>query len=1020
MSLIKKMKQEAFNSLKKLCGDINPERNLSDVIKELLDGDMYNVIEKLDKKEDVSIDDFYSLVSSYFNTLDFCHDNIDDERLQKVRDDISNFITYIDSLNLSSEYNGVLIHDFFERLSAYSFEGSKGIYDLLMIDEIRNSKIMRSFLEDNNLTGISNFAKIFYDFYVNLTEEQQDKVDYIFYSSSESLEYFMECPDEIEIYFNENILNNFNKESLSLLFRSSSYVAYSDFFKADPKFLKMIAAMNEYVLETTDHNSYFLDRVVEVFDSRQYSLKSVYIKLFMEYYDKYFELSKINGFENDELFQNLLSFSLSEDTLGFINDKCIFDLEDFFKAKRDYLTNLYGNAYGKEHILNIKYGLFDLDKDLIEYENNFALRRLKKAFFYRVYGITMEEASHIKSRYGEFLKVCEDKFLDEDKDTLEVLKTICDVYDLSVTSDKDKFKIKELQKRFYLYIKENGLYSINKNASFMMLRSLIDKMYMKAYNKVLYEPKLDNVLYYQRNVPVVDAGLDFNMIVTSINGVGDFFRKNENAKNRYNGSDNSSNQGICASFINNENLGVIALNGPLLAFTNLNDTSLNAMGIGDIYSETNAINLKASNTTLHEGNYFLTPHEYADNTRFGYNEMVLDRFLFKDDDNIIKVQPSYVVCYKIDENYKNTRMYKRSLRFAQEFGIPLVLVDVKKVKEHERDEILSMERELFSSDKVNKELMQEVLTRYMNNYSGSLTIVRTRGRRWNNWNYKRDFSILGMDKFLKKAHRKIEEFENDIDNVYEWYDALKECYLVEKRRNEYAHEVSSYASSLEPGEFVLDDKMEYMDRVNSFTRRTIDRYYMRNNLIDGERISYNPRLEPIPEIDVIVGLSNYLFEHAYVKMEDSSGERIYLTKAVSELSDEDKAAYGIVISYLMGNFNDNYFCNLDSCDYAKMEYNHFMPGTSLMESLMTSEVYSPVINRTPLLVEVASKVNNMDEDEFRNIFKPIIKRIADERDVTEDRVFKKILKRKNTIVEEVSKLPVVDTVKKTENNVKKR
>ena len=32
------------------------------------------------------------------------------------------------------------------------------------------------------------------------------------------------------------------------------------------------------------------------------------------------------------------------------------------------------------------------------------------------------------------------------------------------------------------------------------------------------------------------------MIVTSINGVGDFFRKNENAKNRYNGSDNSSNQ----------------------------------------------------------------------------------------------------------------------------------------------------------------------------------------------------------------------------------------------------------------------------------------------------------------------------------------------------------------------------------------------------------------------------------------------------------------------------------------------
>lgn len=1019
MSLIRKMTEGAFGSLKKLCGDISPDRNLSSVIKDILDGEMASVIDKLDNKDDVSVKEFLSLVSNYFDTLDFCHDNIDDSRLQTSRDDISKFFTYIDSLDLSSEYNGVLLYDFFERLSCYSFEGSKGIYDLLMIDEVRNSKMMKNYLKDNELTSVSNFVKEYYQFYEGLTEEEQDKMDYIFYSSSETLEFFMQYPEEIKVYFNKNILDNFNKESLSLLFRSSTYVAYSDFFKTDSKFLKVISVMNKYVLETTDHNSYFLDKVIQIFD-RHRPLKSAYTKLFIEYCDNYLDDALEKGLQNDELFQELLSFSLSEDPLEFINDKCIFDLEDFFKARRDYLTTLYGRAYGTQHILNIKYGLFDLEKDLITYSDDFALRRLKKAFFHRVYGITIEDAGHIKSRYGEFLGTCSDKFLEEDKATLDILKTICDVYDLSVENESDKDKIRELQKDFYLYIKEKGLYNVNKNASFMMIKSLIDKMYMRTYNKVLYDVDMSKVLYYQRKVPVIDAGVDFNMIVTSINGVGDFFRKNENSKNRYNGSADASNQGICASFINNENLGVIALNGPLLAYNNLSDTSLCAMGVGDIYSDTSVIDLGAANSKLREGNYFLTPHEYADNTRFGYNEMVIDRFLFKDEDNIIKVQPSYVVCYKVDENYKNTRMYKRSIRFAEEFGIPLVLVDIKKVKEHERDEILLMEKELFSSDKVNKELMLEILTRYMNNYSGSLTIARTRGLRGNNWNYKRDFSIVGMDRFIKKVHHKLESFENDIANVYEWYDALKECYMVEKKRNEYAHEVSSYANSLEPGEFVLDDKIEFMDRINSFTGRIVDRYYLRNNLVDGEKISYNPRLEPIAEMDVIINLSNYLFNHAYVKSEDSMGERIYLTKAASDLSEEEKCAYGLAISHLLGNFSDNYFSNLDSCDFNEFGFRNFMESSSLADNMIKNDVYSSFVYKTPVLIEVAKKINDMHDDEFRTIFTPIIEGVANDRNVSEERVYRKILRRKESFLEEVSKLPVLNNVKLNNNNVKKK
>ena len=130
-------------------------------------------------------------------------------------------------------------------------------------------------------------------------------------------------------------------------------------------------------------------------------------------------------------------------------------------------------------------------------------------------------------------------------------------------------------------------------------------------------------------------------------------------------------------FFNHEQIEKILF----LGYSNLDICNLHAMGVGDIYSETETMSLKNSNSGLGEGKYFATPKVLIDNTRFGYNELVLDRFYQDDVDNKIKVQPSYVVVYKIDENYTKTRMYKRGLRMAKEFDIPLVLVDVAKVKE---------------------------------------------------------------------------------------------------------------------------------------------------------------------------------------------------------------------------------------------------------------------------------------------------------------------------------------------------
>ena len=54
----------------------------------------------------------------------------------------------------------------------------------------------------------------------------------------------------------------------------------------------------------------------------------------------------------------------------------------------------------------------------------------------------------------------------------------------------------------------------------------------------------------------------------------------------------------------------------------------------------------------------------------------------------------------------------------------------------------------ISYNKVNKDLMHDIITRYMNNYTGSLTITRSRKDRGNNWKYSRDFSEEGLNVFV--------------------------------------------------------------------------------------------------------------------------------------------------------------------------------------------------------------------------------------------------------------------------------
>ena len=985
------------------------EARLSTRIKAFLDKEHQAIIDKLDNGEEVTFKEFDSLIKKYFETLDFCSAEYDVDILNGSRSDITSLFTYLDSLDLDGELTSIFIYHFFKKISYYQRDESSAIYDLLVCDEIRNSKMMNDFFvcDLSNETNFVNFTKYLYILYDDLNKEQRDKLRYIFHGSLYLLEHFIKYYDDLNTFLNSKILDSFSKESLGYIFRSKGFKEHIEFFESDDYFLEIIGSMCNYVLEKTGHCVEFMSRVFDNTDG--ISNKNILNKLFREYYDNYYKESLINGFDDDIIFHSLMGLVVDYRLIKhYYGSNKIDTLDKMFKDKIKEYDQLYIDSFSKKMLLNMKHKTFNPNKDLKNYDMCF----LKCLVFKRVFGINYEQAEFIAEKYGSFVNICEDEFLDEDKKIVEVLKAINNVYLIDdECPDRDE-KIMALVTGFYEYIKENGLYPNKESIDYLLLRAMIDKMYMKTLKKDLYKTDKKKILYYHEGVPVIDAGVNFKMLVTVCGGVGDSYYCEDNYRKQYNSSQRANNQGICCSYISNENFGLISLSQPIIAFDNLSDNSLNAMGVGDIYSETTFLSLKDINSATGEGRYFLSADKLIDYTRFGYNELVIDRFLMDDKDNILKVQPSYIVAFKVDDNYQYRRNYERGLKMAKEFNIPLVLIDVEKVKENEQREIQKMEDELFSSNQVNYELMEEIITRYMNNYTGSMTMVRSRHRHGNGWEYDEDFSIRGLVQFLNKFEKKTEDMNED--ELEEWCDALKDCYDLEKEKNNMANSISSYGFSIDGSEFVLDDDICFLDRISEISRQYKEKDKIKSGLSQVKKICSYPR-NAIPELEVIVNLANFLCEDSYIKIKDGLHTSIYRYDSLLELDSDVVNNYGMIISYFLGDFKNNYFRDLDTCDLSKIEFNY--KKRDLFYSLNTSKEYSGKLCRTVELNEAVYAIDSMNDYQFLELFNPILDKY--DVSVSSDKNLEEILlSRKYNIRERFINLPIA--FKKKEVKVKEK
>ena len=966
--------------------------------------------------------------------------------------------------------------------------------DLISIPEIHKIPYVREFLKnDFYLPSYQDIEKKtlllkVYEYYDTHDQESIDKFNYIFRSSDYLSCALLREDIEFEEFFSERIMHSFRKEDLSQMFRFAFHHSYMRdnihnlFSPENSKSLFMISQMTRVVNESIGHSSEFFESALEMFSVN--SGKNNFVSILESFYDEF-----ITSPEDERSFAEVLSknpdFTIIQDLINYVVLKgydqtvstSLFDkattLDEFMQAVSEYRSECHRDIVGHDGVEKINRGIFNPEVDFKPINDYYDLETFKEALLYNLYGISLEEAKHLKQHYGKYMDVLsrgipprpegmsDEEFLatlDEsqmtimkkDYTTLQMFKAIDSIISLSGKDPQYAEKLEVLRKAYLKHVTEKGFDRNMPTASAIIVEGLLNNMYMNSYNKRLLNVSENlPIVRVDKGVTLLDAGVEFDMMLTSLTGVGNLFDSQVNMASKWNTASMGTGQGICTSHISSQNLGVISLDSPMLGFGSLPGVALNAMGTTDIFTSIQAYNLRSGNDSRQGQNRFFVPGNIMSNeTRYGYNEILVDRFLMQDDQGNLKLQPSYMVFFKMsDDDYKMNQVYFQTLKMAQDFGIPIMVVDIPKIKEHERSTIKGMEEDLFSRDEVDSKLVEDIVTRYMNNYTGSLTISANYSC---GWKHTEDFSIDGVKQFFAKAVDKIGSLE-DPDLQKQWLEALEAAYKLEKKRYKEARSVSGWKDSVSKfllqdigiksqleavrydldrgitvGVSSLDDTVKDLDATAelddpwkteelTFEEKTPADQCPNIVLLDGTVGTFVMDDKYTPEVVSIMRLANYMEDGTKFEVIDNySYEDVSGKVVVTHFANDDDIVFveNLIASYM--------FENTEVPPIALLENPILKDGieTSVKEGYdwNTSIINSPYRDLfdkngseyTPLPVEklsvFVSKIENMKDEDFVKVFTPFINSVADKTGEARENIAERLLSKKNNISNVFAKL----------------
>jgi len=903
--------------------------------------------------------------------------------------------------------------------------------DLISMTEIYDDKDIREFLKDDS-NGLDkekrNLLLKIYNYYDN-HPDLIDKFNYILSSSSDLVRAIINKNIDLEKFFSERVMSLFDKEDLSQMFREYYSFIFEQgglkglFDEKNDKVLFMISKMAEKVKSITGHSSEFLEIVFKIYKSPYY--RDNFVNLLNDYYvslvgnkDNENDFSNaflnLSGFiEVDQLINYIMSSYFKNDGvdlkifaskinfthfINFINNIRIDLHHDIFKDKtldKGIFVKIAYRFFDLNVLKKIKNGNFDVNKDFKEILGEDDLYKFKNAFLQNVYGISMKDTEYILEVYSKYIDEFEKCVKDDDREILEVLKSIKNIYDLDYDSDSFNNNLKSLQMAYYYFIKDNGSTYQNSIACPIIIEGLLNRMVINTYNQRVF--KVDEsckILKIDDGVKVVDAGLEFDMILTSLSGDGYFYANGMNMVSKWNSSYGAYKQGLSASHISNENLGVISTATPLLGFSNIPEEALNGMGPCDIFSDLDRYDLRGHNRSM-VNNLFIPATIMSNETRYGYNELVLDRFLMRDSKNILKLQPDYIVFYKMNDESYNKERYLQCKKMACEFDIPIVLVDVEKIKNHEKQVIEKMEEELFASTDFNKDLLSDIVTRYMNNYTGGLSLSGEIP------NYE-EFSVLGMDVFFDKLIYYIKGI-SDQKIKQRWIDGLVEVHDVEKQKYDYAVEKSSsYKNSVI--NFVLQE-IGVTDEIDELSgrKRTINQ-----NDDDENKDCLLINLADKPILKTMMTFINEVGIGSYFELQSKKDSSLFYLNYFCVEDCDLFNMENLIVSYFFENFDVYPIVGLNNNVLKFKVSNDFNFVESVKNSrydlIFNNNDISSNLLETSVFEKYISKIEEIDDIKFIGLFYAAMTKFSVESNYSFNDISSNLLEKKRNIRENFNKL----------------
>ncbi len=446
--------------------------------------------------------------------------------------------------------------------------------------------------------------------------------------------------------------------------------------------------IQERICELDDNSLQVLFKTLKIYDEKDIDWISITDKIVNNLYSE----------EYKDLSNDISKKKLSEEQLeqvckilskkNYFNISNLEEVDKYEEIERSVLDNII-NKTSQEQLKQYQ--------KIMEMKDD---ERVKFAVLMSVYGQSLTDAKKLVEQYAMDINNLEITEQNE-----QFVKYIYSLRTILETDDLDILR---------------QIYEDSKTMPKMEMENLdriaegLNDAYLETYNKKLFKTDEKNFLGVTKTengeVKVYDAGTEFSI---SLSSIGAYHTNNEREEYREDWNrPQIASQGFCTSYIRNDMLATAHIKNVVYGFTDYDRGTLMAASPKDMSSDAarfrpiakREVKFLTENTMINESEGCLQGN---------YNEMLFNR----NNKDGTRKQPSYVVFIKTGNEQEDKKIWQNSLKAAEDFNIPIVIVDKQKCAEAEMQKIQMMADE-YAETRDNKTL-QAIVQKFGNNFKGN-------------------------------------------------------------------------------------------------------------------------------------------------------------------------------------------------------------------------------------------------------------------------------------------------------------